>query len=108
MAINSNETINYTMNFTSSSKENYSGTIKIGLRANEENSFADMILSNNNISSTSLTSFGEAATLDEGLLESKDDLGVAYYFRGAVTNNNVSLRVIIGRLSKLMVMAQLN
>ena len=90
VAINSNETINYTMNFTSSSKENYSGTIKIGLRANEENSFADMILSNNNISSTSLTSFGEAATLDEGLLESKDDLGVAYYFRGAVTNNNVS------------------
>ena len=90
VAINSNETINYTMNFTSSSKENYSGTIKIGLRANEENSFADMILSNNNISSTSLTSFGEAATLDEGLLESQDDLGVAYYFRGAVTNNNVS------------------
>ena len=90
VAINSNETINYTMNFTSSSKENYSGTIKIGLRANEENSFADMILSNNNISSTSLTSFGEAATLDEGLLESKDDLGVTYYFRGAVTNNNVS------------------
>ena len=90
MPINSNETINYTMNFTSSSKENYSGTIKIGLRANEENSFADMILSNNNISSTSLTSFGEAATLDEGLLESKDDLGVTYYFRGAVTNNNVS------------------
>lgn len=90
VAINSNETINYTLNFKSANNENYSGVIKIGLRTNEENSFADVILTNNNISSAPLTSFGESATLDEGLLESQDDLGVAYYFRGAVTNNNVS------------------
>lgn len=90
VAINSNETINYTLNFKSANNENYSGVIRIGLRTNEENSFADVILTNNNISSAPLTSFGESATLDEGLLESQDDLGVAYYFRGAVTNNNVS------------------
>src|SRR5699024_545528 len=64
--------------------------IKIGLRSNEENTFADVILANNNVSDTTLTSYGESATLDEGLLKTEDDLGTAYYFRGAVTNNNVS------------------
>lgn len=89
VSINSNETINYTLSFKSDNTSNYSGTIKIGLRNNEENSFADVILANNNISDTTLTSFGEAATLDEGLLQTTDDLGIAYYFRGSVTNNNV-------------------
>ena len=90
VSINSNETINYTLNFKSNGSENYSGTIKIGLRSNEENSFVDVILTNNNVSDTALTSYGESATLDEGLLKAEDDLGTAYYFRGAVTNNNVS------------------
>lgn len=90
VSINSNETINYTMNFTSNDTKNYSGVIKIGLKTNEENSFADVILTNNNISNASITPFGESATLDEGLLESQDDLGVAYYFRGATLNNNVN------------------
>lgn len=90
VSINSNETINYTLNFKSNGSENYSGTIKIGLRSNEENTFADVILANNNVSDTTLTSYGESATLDEGLLKAEDDLGTAYYFRGAVTNNNVS------------------
>ena len=70
VSINSNETINYTMNFTSNDTQNYSGVIKIGLRTNEENSFADVILTNNNISNATITPYGESATLDEGLLES--------------------------------------
>lgn len=90
VSINSNETINYTLSFKSNQSEQYSGTIKIGLKSNEENTFADVILSNNKVSDTALTNFGDPAVLDEGLLQAQDDLGVAYYFRGAVTNNNVS------------------
>ncbi len=90
VSINSNETINYTLDFKSNGNESYSGTIKIGLKSNEENTFADVILTNNNVSDTMLTNYGEPATLDEGLLKTEDDLGTAYYFRGAVTNNNVS------------------
>lgn len=89
IAINSNETVNYTVSFTSSDEKEYSGEIKVGLRANEQNNFADAILSSNSISSATLSAIGDSATLDEGLLQSEDDLGVAYYFRGAVTNNNV-------------------
>lgn len=90
IAINGNETIDYTINFSSSNELEYSGEIKIGLRADEDNSFADVILNTNNISSATLSNIGESATLDEGLLQAQDDLGIAYYFRGAVTNNNVS------------------
>ena len=90
VTINSKETINYTLNFTSSNTDNYSGIIKIGLKTNEQNNFVDVILEDNNLSELTLSSYGEVATLDEGLLETQDDLGTAYYFRGAVLNNNVS------------------
>ena len=90
VSINSNETINYTLSFKSNQTEQYSGTIKVGLRSNEENTFADVILANNKISDTTLTALGDAATLDEGLLMAQDSQGVSYYFRGAVINNNVS------------------
>lgn len=89
IAIKGNETVNYTIKFKSNQMDAYSGTIQVGLKNNEENNFADVILTDNSISDTTLSVIGEPAILDEGLLASQDDLGVAYYFRGAATNNNV-------------------
>lgn len=89
VSINGNETINYTLKFNGNDKEKYSGTIQIGLRENEENTFANVVLTNNKVNETSLTENGESALLDEGLLKKEDDLGVSYYFRGNVKNNNV-------------------
>lgn len=89
VSINGNETINYTLKFKGNDKEKYSGTIQIGLRENEENTFANVVLTNNKVNETSLTENGESALLDEGLLKKEDDLGVSYYFRGNVKNNNV-------------------
>lgn len=90
ISINGNETINYVMEFTSNKNESYSGTIQIGLKENEKNTFSDVILDNNKINEKALTDIGTSATLDEGLLKKEDDLGIAYYFRGNVKNNNVS------------------
>ena len=51
--------------------------------------FKDTILSNNKVKE-SLTNVGqEAALQDEGLIKSNDDDGEAFFFRGAVENNNV-------------------
>lgn len=51
--------------------------------------FKDTILSNNKVKE-SLTNVGqEAALKDEGLIKSNDDDGEAFFFRGAVENNNV-------------------
>ena len=89
VSINAQETVKYTIKFTTKDNEEYSGVIQIGEKNDENNTFADVIIANNKLNDTSLTKNGESATLDEGFLKSTDDLGVAYYFRGAVSNNNV-------------------
>ena len=89
VSINAQETVNYTIKFTTKDHEKYSGIIQIGEKNDENNTFADVIIANNKLNETSLTKNGESATLDEGFLKSTDDLGIAYYFRGAVSNNNV-------------------
>ena len=56
-------------------------------QANE--TFKDVILKNNKVKE-SLTNVGmEAALKNEGLIKTMDDDGEAYFFRGAVDNNNV-------------------
>ena len=89
VSINAQETVNYTIKFTTKDNEKYSGVIQIGEKNDENNTFADVIIANNKLNETSLTKNGESATLDEGFLKNTDDLGVTYYFRGAVSNNNV-------------------
>lgn len=89
ISINGNETINYTLEFNTDGNTSYSGVLQVGVKENEKNTFADVILANNKVNERSLTENGDAATLDEGLLKKEDDLGVAYYFRGNVKNNNV-------------------
>lgn len=90
VAINGNETVNYTLALNSNQNTEYSGKIKVGIRSNEENTFADVILSNNPVNGTTLSDIGDNAIENEGLLSMEDDLGTSYYFRGNVTNNNVS------------------
>lgn len=89
VSINGNETINYTLEFNTDGNTSYSGVLQVGVKENEKNTFADVILANNKVNERSLTENGDVATLDEGLLKKEDDLGVAYYFRGNVKNNNV-------------------
>lgn len=89
VSINGNETINYTLEFNTDNNASYSGVLQVGVKENDNNTFADVILTNNKVNERSLTENGESATLDEGLLKKEDDLGVAYYFRGNVKNNNV-------------------
>lgn len=89
VSINGNETINYTLEFNTENNASYSGVLQVGVKENDNNTFADVILTNNKVNERSLTENGESATLDEGLLKKEDDLGVAYYFRGNVKNNNV-------------------
>lgn len=90
VAIAGNETVNYTLALNSNQSSEYSGKIKVGVRNNEENTFADVILSNNPVNGTTLSNIGDNATENEGLLSMEDDLGTSYYFRGNVTNNNVT------------------
>lgn len=89
------------MKFESKDKDNYSGIIQVGVKSNEENIFADVVLRDNKVSDAALTNMGESAVLDEGLLSMQDDLGIAYYFRGQVNNNYVKFGNLLWRIVKI-------
>ena len=79
----------------------YSGTIQVGLKNNENDTFIDVLLANNKVGDAGITLNGEVATLDEGLLKKEDDLGVAYYFRGNTLNNNFSFAGLNWKIVKI-------
>ena len=47
VSINGNETVNYTITFKANDKETYSGTIQVGLKNIENDTFIDILLANN-------------------------------------------------------------
>ncbi len=100
VAIEGNKTTNYTLKFQTEDNKEYSGTINVGIKTDDNNTFKDVLLANNEISD-SLTNPGEVATIDEGLLKKEDDLGEAYYFRGASQNNNVSFANLNWKIVKI-------
>ena len=101
VSINGNETQNYTIKFKTDNKKEYSGSIIVGVKNNEENTFMEVLLKNNEIKESAVTKLGDIATLDEGLIKSTDDLGTAYYFRGNVLNNYVSFADKVWRVVKI-------
>lgn len=93
--IKGNETENYELSFKSKDENYYRVEVNIGIESLETNTFAEVILKNNEVKSSSVTAIGsEIATTDEGLIMSTDDSGTTYYFRGNVQNNNVSINGI--------------
>ena len=90
LPIKAGEIINFTLTFKSEEKINYSLELNVAIENLETNTFAEVILKNNEIKSSPLTIPGsEIAISDEGLIQSTDDYGTTYYFRGATLNNNV-------------------
>lgn len=90
--INGGEIENFTLTLIPDSKFTYSLELNINTENLETNTFADVILKNNEVKENPLTTVGsQIATTEEGLIKSIDDYGTTYYFRGASSNNNVSI-----------------
>lgn len=88
--IKSGELQTYTLSLISEEKYSYSLDINVGVENLETNTFAEVVLKNNEIKEGPVTQIGtEIATSDEGLIKSVDDYGTTYYFRGASNSNNV-------------------
>lgn len=62
--------------------------------------FKDVILNNNKVNEGSV-SFKGISNTNEGLIKTNDDLGTAYYFRGNVDNNYVSINGIMFRILRI-------
>ena len=100
--IGSGETHTYNINIKQDSTDSYEAVLKINEEKPTIETFAQTILKNNAVSSTTLTKVGEeAATEDEGLISDIDDSGSTYYFRGAATNNYVSFADLTWRIVRI-------
>ena len=86
--IKGGETHNYELSFSCSVDNIFSLDVNVA-EDRLSNTFADVILANNEVKDEPLTTIGSAALEDEGLIKGTDSSGTTYYFRGSVTNNNV-------------------
>lgn len=78
------------------------GKLNIRIQDVKKETFANLIIKNNNVNKDSLTKVGvDPASEDEGLIKSTDDLGVSYYFRGNVTNNYVIFDNLTWRIVRI-------
>ncbi len=73
------------------STANIEGEIYVENESLNEQTFADLILNNNNISVAKTNVGVDSSIGDEGLISSMDNDGPTYYFRGAVTNNYLKI-----------------
>ncbi len=99
--IEPNETHSYTLKFYESI-ENFSSILSIKTEESETEYIATTIQNNNEIKSTFLTEPSvEEAIENEGLIESEDDHGTFYYFRGKVENNYVFFADYLWRIVRI-------
>lgn len=87
--INGLETHSYTLTIKNPETQLVGGTINITQKQDMSN-FANVILKNNIVNNNPQTVVArDASEAEEGLIESTDEFGKCYYFRGNVTNNYV-------------------
>ena len=63
--------------------------------------FSELLLASNPIKSAYTVPGKEIANTNEGLIKSEDDLGTAYYYRGSVDNNYVSVGGFLFRILRI-------
>lgn len=92
-----------TQNFTLKVNNNTNTSFKIVVEKVEdiEEYFYMTILGQNKLSEASTIVGDEISTTNEGLIESSDDDGVTYYFRGNVDNNYVSFAGLTWRIVRI-------
>lgn len=98
--INANETHSYTFNIDNPMQKKITGKLSVELEK-DMNTFANVILKNNIINEKVQTELGSIASYDEGLIESTDDSGTSYYFRGSSKNNYVLFADLTWRIVKI-------
>lgn len=99
--INGLETHSYTFTIQNTNQEQIKGTLITELEK-DMSTLSNMILKNNIVNTSTKTPIASSiATEEEGLIESSDDYGTSYYFRGASENNYVSFAGFLWRIVKI-------
>lgn len=95
------ETVRYLIVFDNEKKIDFEGTLKVDNDSLSSESFADLILLNNNVVAPKTRVGSEVATSNEGLISIEDNKGTSYYFRGNVDNNYVMIGDLTFRIVRI-------
>ncbi len=90
-SIEAGETERYKLIISNRTTANISGEIYVINESLNEQSFADIILNNNNIKEPKTNVGIDSSIANEGLIASTDNDGPTYYFRGSVNNNYLKI-----------------
>ncbi|HIS18320.1 MAG TPA: hypothetical protein IAC02_06910 [Candidatus Coprovivens excrementavium] len=100
-SIEGGETIRYIVIFDNDRRINFEGLLKVDNDSLSSESFADLILLNNNVVAPKTRVGSEIATTNEGLISMPDNKGTSYYFRGNVDNNFVKIGDLMYRIVRI-------
>lgn len=101
IAPNATHSYKLTIAFTGELEKSIEGKIHVNVSEYNGQTFSDIILTNNQINSFVTTPGTSVATTNEGLIESTDEDGKTYYFRGKVDNNFVSFAGYTWRIVRI-------
>ena len=90
-SIEAGETERYKLIISNRTTANISGEIYVVNESLNEQTFADIILNNNNIKEPKTNVGVDSSISNEGLIASMDNDGPTYYFRGSVNNNYLKI-----------------
>ncbi len=100
-SVNASETVRYKIVLSRINKGKVDGKIKVVNESLGTEMFSDLILLNNEIVTPKTRIGDEVATTNEGLIETSDNKGLSYYFRGNVENNYVKLDNMFFRIVRI-------
>ena len=90
-AIKPEETIRYVVKVDGEESEGFKGKLLVVNESLSSDNFADLILATHSVEEARTRVGSEPSTIDEGLLETIDNKGKTYYFRGKINYNYVKL-----------------
>ena len=101
LSLESGETVRYTINLKAEKKADFKATIKVVNESLVTQTFADIIVLNNDITIPKTTAASQIATTNEGLISTNDDDGISYYFRGESEKNYVQIGNYLFRIIRI-------
>lgn len=100
-SINGSETVRYTLVLKNTKSIRFYGMLKVVNESLSTEMFSDLLLLNNSVSVAKTRIGNEVATDREGLIETYDNDGKSYYFRGYIDNNYFKINNLMFRIVRI-------
>lgn len=100
-SIGANQTIRYTIEVKNTKRLSVYGKLRVVNESLTTEMFADIILLNNKVNVPKTRLGSEVALEEEGLIESYDNDGKSYYFRGSSENNYFKINDMMFRIVRI-------